>query len=578
MKSLSTSLPVKAGAVLGFLTLAVVGWNLGDPPPENESVHSERKSRRGNRSKSTGPDALAMQRLAAIRAAGTPEARLRATLAVAGSLSPAEIASWLGGGWFDVKGGPERMIFRSVLLARWCESDPEGALAWSLKNSVKPEGAVISSLAANEPERLIDFFKKHPHEAAELEALQAVAGTRPDLALDRLREIATAAKSQDLRSEFSGVLLQLAETSPAGLEAALGTLPPRWRTEAEAALCGRRLATSFSAEVRTLENLPGGLNRFINSLRQDPDLKEKLWDGLADLPPMWREEISDSSSYIRREDTGKVLDADLAGHGFTPRQAEKLRENALELMAWYDPEDALTRMAGMELSASQRQSLIDRMFRRLGRDQNRAEGLIVRLDSEEQRERARETLISGRAELIRRFGGSSEIKAVDPTEWLEQIGGIDPQDTAGSAPYLHQMAEWSPDKHAALGRQFEALPDDRKKQVAQMISRSGGNSPVTGDAIRYLLANPEARPDGRNGDEVDPVRMASQYATQLAARNPAAAGEWAESLPAGTAKLWAQINVARNWAVYDPKAAGQWVESLPANARGEVRALLNKKK
>jgi DNA-directed RNA polymerase subunit F len=227
----------------------------------------------------------------------------------------------------------------------------------------------------------------------------------------------------------------------------------------------------------------------------------------------------------------------------------------------------------MEMDSGRRQELMSRIFESLGKNPEKAEALIARMASPEEREQARKSIAAGKAQMLARFGEATDIQPANPEKWLEQIGGIDPQDSASYAPYLHQMEQWAPDKIAELSQQFSALPNDRKPQVARMLM--AGITPVTGDAIRYLIDNPGTGPDGT---AVNPVRLASEYASRLAFRDPASASQWVATLPAGEARLWAQKNVGRNWAVYDPKAAGQWVASLPAGARSEVRAFMEKGK
>lgn len=567
-------------ALLGFVAMTVVGWKMADEPatkdPDRALPKTRRAERQARESKS-GPATLAGQQLAAIRAAATPEARLAATLALANSLPSSEIAAWLDGGWFNVGGGPERLIFQNILLARWRETDPEGLLVWSLKNDAGARQNMIAALAEESPQWLIDFFKSHPDKAAEFEAVQAIASTHPALALHRLQELVDAGTPALGGSEFSALFRQLAKSSPAGLEAALGSLPLALRKDAEKALCGHRLATSFSTEIRALWGRSDGWALYSSNLAFNPELRKGLLAELAELPPRWKEEFADNASrFITRDNTAALLDSDLEGDGFTARQAEKIRKEALDLMSWYDPEEALTRMAEMGSPGLDRKELIGRMFRSLAYHPERVDSLMTRLDSEEEREHARKSLVLGKSERLRGDGVHDEFKTANPADWLERIGGLDPTITGSTYPYLSQMERWDAGKLAELDRQFAALPKARKQQAAWAIAASTGYdasyAPVIGEAIRHLLLNPAARPDSKS----DLARRASEYASRLAFNDPAAASEWVGSLPAGNEKLWAQKNLARNWAVYDPRAAGQWVDSLPADARNQVRTFLEK--
>jgi hypothetical protein len=526
--------------------------------------------------KSAGPGALAGKRLDSIRAAGTQEARLSATFAMANSLPPSEIAAWLDGGWFNIRGGPERLLFRNILLARWRETDPEGLLVWSFKNDKSAAQVVLTTWAEKEPQRLIDYFKNHPDEVAELSALESVAKAHPVLALQRLQEMTAAGMSVNGMGNSFGLFRQLADKSPAELEAMLGSLPLPLRNQAESALSGQRLAASFSTEIRALWDRPDGWKIFASYISQNQTLRGKIFDELANLPPAWRTSITENYYYFNRgEEARKWLDVDLESLGFTTEQSKKLRANALQSLALQNPEEALKRMGGLELNASVRRNVISNMLSSLRNDPEKAEAFIARLDSEEDRKTARGSLEA-------RSAAQAAAKSGSPGDWLEKVSGIDPKLLGDSPQYFRLLEQWDAGKIADLNQQFAAMSDDKKQKAAQVIVAarrySDSDSPVTGEAIRYLLVSPVARLEGQNDSESDPSRMASEYAAQLTVRDPAAASEWVATLPAGDAKLWAQKNVARNWAVYDPKAAGQWVASLPVDVRSEVETYMQKKK
>lgn len=582
MKAPPVHLATLGGALLGFLTMAVVGWNLADAPESaaKESISSEPKSRRAGRdmgrSKPSGPGSLARKELDSIRSAGSQEARLSATFALANSLAPSEIAAWLDNGWFNIRGGPERLLFRNILFARWRETDPEGLLVWSLKNDISAAQVVLGAWAEKEPQRLLDYFKSHPNEVEELRSLRTVAKTHPGLALQRLQEMAAAGMSSNGMGNSFSVFRQLAENSPAALEAILDSLPLLLRNQAESALCGEQLVASFSTEIRALWERPNGWKIFEANLSHNPELRGKLFDELANLPPAWRSSVAESYyHFIQGEQARKWLDVDLESLGFTAAQSKKLRSNALEGLARENPEEAIQRLSGMELSGNARQNLISNLFSSLEDDPGKAEALIARLASEEDRKFARDSL---EARKLNQAGAQAE----NPAEWLEKVSGMNSKSDKNSYLVFRLVDQWDVGKIAELNRQFTALPDDKKQTAAQAIAagrRYGDSiSPVLGEAIRHLVVNPVVRPEGQENSDSDPLRMASEYAAKLAIKDPAAASEWVGSLPAGDTKLWAQKNVAKNWAVYDPKAAEQWVAALPVEARNEVSTFMKKEK
>lgn len=561
---------------LAFLAMNVVGWNLGGnsgeiadqaAPPAGRPSRPARHDRAGS-----GPTGEAGKSLAAIRGAGTPEARTRAAIDLANSLPPSEFAAWLDGGWFNLRGGPDLTIFTKILLARWKQEDPEGLLAWSLKKESGEGRAILAEWSEKEPQRLIDFFKNHPDDPAEMRALAAIANTNPGLALQRFLEMASAGISRQGMSYTSDILWQLAEKSPAALEAALDSLPAPLKKEAETALSGQRLKTSFATEIRALWELPGGWKIFESNAGQNGELGAKIFDELANLPPAWRASLAANPySFMDKANYEKWLDADLAGYGFSLSQTKQIRAAALNNLASRQPELALKRMGEMDLDSDGRQNVISRVISSADNDPDKVAALIALLGTEEDRKVAQS--------MVDAYNDSqSQTKIEKPADWLEKIGALDPK-SGSSYQYISMLDQWDQAKLTDLNAQFTALPDDKKPQVAQMIAAGGsssGISPLKGEAIRYLVANPVAIPEGGQYNRPDPIQMASQYAVFLAIKDAAAATGWVQTLPAGDAKLWAQKNLARNWAQYDPKAVDQWLKTLPADARTEVQTFLKK--
>ncbi len=587
MKPSPTRFPAKAGGILGFLAMAVVGWNLAGgkhPSPAAAGIampsgkHADRSMRPV---RSAGPGAIAGKRLDAIRRAGSPEARMRATLDLANSLPPSEFAAWLDGGFFTLREGAELTLFTKILQERWLLEDPEGLLLWSLKNETSQGRSILTTWAEKEPQRAIDFFKKHPDDSAEMRALAAIAKTHPALALQRLQEMVAAGISVKGTGNASSLLRQLAEKSPAALEAMLGSLPKQLRTQAEAALCGQRLTASFATEIRALWDRPDGWKIFQLNLSENQELRGKLFDELANLPPAWIASVASNSYYfVNEKNAGRWLDADLAGYGFTPEQAKNLRASALGTLAYKHPEEAIKRMGKMDMDVNSRQNIIANLLNSVDSDPEKAAALIATLGSEADRQLARSTLDA-------RAANQDGTKIEQPADWLEKMATLDSKNAGNAYSYFSLLGQWDSDKLAALTTQFKSMRDDKKLLVAQAIAAGrryelDSNPSLAGEAIRYLVVNPPAAPDPALGanrsSENDPLRMASEYAGRLAVKDPVAAGDWVQTLPAGDAKLWAQKNLAKNWAIHDPKAANQWAKSLPADARTAVQDFMKKEK
>jgi len=110
--NLSAPLPLKSGGLLAFLATGIIGWQLaassapaakGDPIMATVTKHTPRPARP---SRSGAADA-AGRRIGSIRAVADPEVRILATISLAESLSPAEFAAWMDGGWFNLRGGDD---------------------------------------------------------------------------------------------------------------------------------------------------------------------------------------------------------------------------------------------------------------------------------------------------------------------------------------------------------------------------------------------------------------------------------------------------------------------------------------
>ena len=563
---------VKIRAASGFLAMALVGWSLtgSEPPPPTAAgaaPAATRAERAARPSRLTGPSAIAARRVAAIRAEGTPEDRLRATIDLASALPPSEFAAWLDGGWFTLRGGAELTIFTRILQERWAAEDPEGLLARSFKVKTENAPAILTSLAEKDPQRVLDFFKQQAGEDGSIRALAGIAGTHPDLALRCLREMAGTPISQNDLGIVSALLGTIARKSPATVEAALASLPPAMRTRAEMALCDQRLATSFSTEIRALWDRPDGLKIFS---RQDRDTASKIFDELANLPPAWRASIATNpSNVINEANAGKWLATDLTAFGFGAAQQKHIRQQALAELADKQPELAVRSMAGMELEPHQRKSIISNLISSARGDAEKMEAVIAMLDTDADRNAGREMATAYR-------DAAQEKKIETPAAWLAKIAGGNPEQSGYRM--ISMLENWDPEKISGLNSQFASMPAGEKQKVAQALLRMGqsfssGTTPVSGTAIRYLLENPLALEDSQQRGNADPIQGAAQYAVQMAVRDPIAASEWVASLPPGEGRLWAQKNVEINWRQHDPKAAELWLKTLPPADREAMEKL-----
>lgn len=566
-----------AAATLGFLAMAILGWKMADqqppasiPQPEQTAKVANRPSRHVRKS---GPPEAVRQQMAAIRALGTPEERMRATIELAYNLPVSEIEAWMEGRWFNTGQGFDLSLFNKILKERWNKEDPEGMLVWSIKNHSGDTSETLASWAATDPARVTAFFKNHPNKDLQLQSLAAIAKSNPAYAIQCLRETTSGSVSEDGSSSYytREVLAELAKSSPAELQAALASLPTGLKTQAEIVLIGQRLQTSFADEFQKLLERPDGLKILSANLSNNRGLGDKVFDQLADLPAAWKSDLALNSYDLMDASTAaKWWDADLKSLGFSDKDAKRIRTTALNRISRKQPEEALKLLGSSDFDARTRSTVISNIFRNLEGTPEKGEALVALLGSEEEKQEAR-------ASLAANSDVGSAQKIEKPADWLEKISTL--YLNAGSTyQYLSMLREWDPDKIADLGNQFRSLPDDRKKQAALAIANIGGSSGIdrtlVGDAIRYVATQPAATRGENQGRSSDPIAQASEFAVNWSKTDPAAAGTWVQSLPAGDARLWAQKNLAANWAQYDPAEAAQWVKTLPAAERAKVQEFM----
>ncbi len=576
MKPTPSSFPIKAGAALGFIIMALVGWNLGDSSskaaaPSAESTTPDNSTRPDRRMRGAGgPSDAASQRMAVIRASGDEGERMRATLQLASSLPTSEFAAWMDGRWFSLREGASLTLFNKILMERWQLEDPDGLLVWSMKNQSGRAARILGDWAETDPQRMLDFFKQHPNNEIELRALTSLAKNHPDLALQRLLEMGKEGFSIEDGYNAGGLIQQLAGQNPAALEAVLDSLPTNLRAIAERYVVGEKLKASFDDEIRNLYDRPDGFKIFFTIMENGSDddpLKLNLLDELASFPPSWRTAFTKYAHTAISSDNGtKWANSDLEGMGFTTEQSQMIRTLALDRISSKHPQQALELLNSHEVPENTRKNLINNIFGYTRDKPELTETLLAMLDSEEERDAARTVVDanSSRAETL---------KIEQPSEWLEQARSGDSKN--GSFYNLtSKLRKWDTDKIDALSRGFDAMPDESKLKIAQNLMNSDFSEvgPLEAQAVRYLVEHP-ASSEGSPGIKEDhAIQLASRYVGKMAQDDPAAASEWIHSLPAGDAKLWAQKNLHSLWSQYDPQAADEWMTTLPATERTKVQA------
>ncbi len=573
----STRLSVIAPGVLGFLSMAALGWHLATPasrPASEETASAGETPQNYKRPpRQQQADSLAAVQMRAIRDAGSPSERLRTAVALATSLPPSEFAAWVEGDRFNFRKGPELDVFRMILFERWIKEAPDRLIPWAIQNNHGQAARALIALAKDDPQRLIDHFHANPNPKSEFQILDEVAKKHPTLALQRLQELSAAGLPAGTIEMAKSLLVELAKSSPAALEATLESLAPDLRREAETALSGQRLAASFSAEIRALWDHPDGWRIFDSNVSENGELATKALAQIADFPESWKARVAENAYDFINDQNGKDwFNADLEGAGFSASQAKRIRERTLTGLASSDPEFALQKMTESGMDSSTKQDIISSVIRSAKGDEAKIAELLQSMPTEEDRQFFLDQL---QISKIAKSEGTKE----KPVEWLDKLGAID---GTKARPYeiLNQLRGWDKAKVAELRAGFNGLPAEQQQNIGSLVAAGGMYVHIdpgfAGDAIRALLTHPPAYIEPNRRD--DAVMASSNFAVQLSVNDPAAATSWINTLPQGDAKLWARKNVAANWNQYDPKAVTQWLKTLPADARDQVTEYLKKQK
>ena len=486
-----------------------------------------------------------------------------ATLSLAESLSPAEFAAWVDGGFFDLRGGPELMMFTKILMNRWAAEDPEGLLTWAMRNKNGAGAGVMREWAGKDPQRLLAWFRENRNDEVEASMLGKIAFKSPDLAIQRLREMAESGMSDNAMRSTHELMDLLADKSPHLLEELAATLPADLRLKADVVLSRKRMEESFSSELGNLWDRPDGWKIFNNLITDD--IRKKFMGELGNMPDEWRRLLaSNPYNFIQSENAREWMTADLEGAGFNPSEIKEIRGNVLQHLSWRDPMAAVEDFGSVELSDYLRKNVIEQICR----NNTEAGRKLVELLTEEEK---------GMANAILDGKGESQTVSVDakttPDELIRKILEVD-TGNAGKSPSFPELIGWDGDKIHALADGMSKLPDDQRLRVANAIMANSNYNrapqELQGAALRYLVENPEGAISGDEKIHDGLIAKVCIHASTLVVQDPASAVSWVGSLPAGEAKSWAQKNLMKFWKHHDPEAASAWEKSLPAADREAI--------
>ncbi|MFT3991822.1 MAG: hypothetical protein QM680_10485 [Luteolibacter sp.] len=559
--------------------MALIGWHLGTPEEKSRTAAAQpaasgRSPLPRTKSARIIGDEAAAERMRAIRNTKSMEERLRATISLVYALPVSDFPAWAEGDRFNLRDGPELHMFRMALFDRWEKESPETLIPWALENNYGQAGRALKSLAKNSPQTLLGHFQDHPDPKAEVGILAEIAKNHPDLALERLRTLAGDAALLGESRSLDNLLAEIAKQSPSALQSGLENLPPALQEKIEIALCGQRLAGSFVSELHALADRADGWKIFSSNLALHGELGAQILENLRNVPPSWLAGISNNPSLLfTKENTRNWLAADLEGAGFSKKQAARIYESALYRMYEEDPRFALARLQEMDFDPGTKNDLISRIMITAKGDGAKAEALIGMLDTEEEKQLARQQWEISNQPKLNAFS--------KPGEWMDALSSSTKTPADGYYALVSRLSTLDSQALGQLAADFRQLPADRQQNVARNILAGFSayekvDPAFIGEVLRTYISNP--LPADENSSRLDPVRIGASYAVKLAVDDPVAATNWVSSLPEGDAKLWAYKNVASNWRQYDPQAVDSWVQTLPPAVKSQVSGYLAEKK
>ena len=579
---------------IAFAITTALGWMLAGSSSDSGTAAGEVSTKSADRSpwaRRKNLAAGARRQVAGVTAAGSPEDRMRATIELATKLPPEKFGDWISGGWFNHRDGFELTLFRKVLEERWRAEDPEGFVEWCLGGTrgesaggpswaagvpTKEALAILADWAVNDPDRLNTFFNKNPNEDLEVQMLSGLAKKDPALAAQRLQEMVSRGLSPNARGNLYELLDNLARTSPANLEGILGDLPASIRLTAESALVGPRLSESFEKEIRNLYARPDGWRLLANHIGNIEGMSDKLLAELPNMPDSWRNSLASTSltGIFFNVDSEPWIHADLEGMGFTADQAKRLRSNALQGLAFRQPDQAIELLTSLDLNDSERQSAINNLFSRIAGDEDKTRSFLAKLGSEADRQVAQNAIDQN---LPQQRAPRADYK--DPDAWFSRITSTEYKQGSESSRLTYALRDWDREKVDAFGERFGELSGDQQAVVVNTISSQShaieGMVPeLAGDLIADLLTAPTPETGSSTAPNQGIVRLASSTAANWARKDPTAASAWVNTLPEGESKLWAQKNLASTWNDYDPAAVRQWTRSLAPETREQIEAFI----
>ncbi|WP_367872045.1 hypothetical protein [Luteolibacter sp. Populi] len=539
-----------------FAVAAVGGWlaaGRGEALPVTDlaaPAKSPDRKRIPGSAREMPPEVVA--RLATVRAAGTPDERLRAMTLLAQSLPVSELAAWYEAGWIPRRQTVDSLQFYHITGKRWLAEDGEGMVRYHLAKDRNRLADACSDWGWQDPTaafKLLDETKD-PQDFGLL--VSALAGSAakgdPPQGLARILRYEAALK-ENLRSSGADFMIDwIALEAPELLERESIGWPDRLRKRALFEITQNSLKKDFAGAVADLAGKADGKEKFL-AAAVSWELKDQLAAHLDKLPEGWLPALLDSrnGNHLVRDNPDRWFDADYAGMGISEKKARELRAAAAKEMAYRNPE-RLPEILAADLEPAARDNLI--------------RACLTRLQTADPAKAVQMRDHIGLAPDMDGLWGKvvAEAPSQGPLKRLDspsQIGELAKWSRDDKSFAISGMQAWDEGEIQQAIKALGSLPAEDRRVLVDTLTDTDSPGLLRAESIRYLIEDQGGAPVNERR-----LRESCRFASDWGVREPRAAARWVESLPDGESRLWMAKNVAAAWGNYDPQGAAKWVDSL----------------
>lgn len=556
---------------IGLLAFsALVGWFLGGLGLERNETPPAPARSAGVLSSDLRPYALPPsieEKLRPIRKGGSVQERLAATLQLAESLSTEEFRRWVEHGWFDVRSGYELALFHRIGFEKWIEKDSLGYVAWARKEGREDADEVLVRHLQGDRARLDALLEESGDQDLELNILSALGEIDPEQAVTRARDLFLK-QDPSVPWWFSSVIEDLVVSAPEELSAHLDQFPRRIREWAKEMLVTEQLKHSFDETLADLMEQPDGFGVVQMAASRVGRLGDKLLERMSELPPQWKEEISEKAYlFIQPSNAAKWLEADLKGLGLDEGQVRRLTNRAIQALGDRDPMRAIEDLADSGLSDYHRENFLERLLYDGVPEALAQADWLARLAPED-RKLAEGVLADRKADR----------QLTTAETWMKRV------ENPIEGDFEHRLVDatlrWSQEEVERFHELLPTMTGEARNSIAELFAETAlyefkeHTVGMVGDALRHVITQEESSPE-QTAMRESVLETTSLHAVNWVLVDPAAATRWVATLPAGPSRDWAEKNMGSMWSRYDQPAAEAWIAQLPGERAAAVRRFMS---